>query len=328
MRVPQLRLHANGQWYIKWGGKFHYFGKDRDEAELARLKSLESWRRWKVAKRQSKVDESGRPKILISRLIERFLDSRLDERGNDCVDFYAKHLKRFRDIYGDHDADLISPKHLQMLKATMVSKGFAPRTINHDITSVRTMLTWASGLDLVRAVNLKGVKQVPVGPVNDPSLSSSELVAAFRKAPDYLRPWFALNYLGLLRPSEVVRVVRAEGKWHPSVRGIFVLDKGKMDARSSIKRHCILSDRALAYLRIAEPRYSRLDSYSQAIRDHCEIGPKAIQKTAAARLVTRHNVPPESVELLLGHVKSRLSVTYYLPHFKRLRQLSQRLAIR
>lgn len=327
MRVPQLRKHSSGHYFVRWGGRDRYLGKVKKHAEKLYLDSLEHWRRWRVAKRVSQQEAAGRPRITVDALAERFLDAKRLERGGDCEYRYRKHLARFRTMYGDFDADTIRPMHLQMIKSTLAGK-LAPRTINHDITTTKVMFNWASGLDLVSPVSFVGVKLIPVGPVGDQALGPAEFVAAFRRAPDYLQPWLAVNYLGLLRPSETIRVILGQGEWHSGIPGIFILDRGKVDDRSSIRRHCILSDRALWWLRQAEQRYARLDSYSQAVRDQCRIGPKVIQKTAAARLVLRHNVPPESVELLLGHIKSRLSVTYYLPHFKRLRQISGRLAIR
>jgi len=328
MRVPQLRKHATGQWFARWGGRDHYFGKDKAQAQSKYERSIQEWLTWRQSKRQARSDARDQARRTLNDIAETFLQAKRLENGGDCEARYERHLRRFRAIYGDIDCTTLKPKHLQLLKTKMIEHGYAPRTVNHDIGTIKTMYNWASALDLAPPISLVGVKEVPCGPVDNPSLDWPEFLHGFRRAPDYLQPWVALNYLGCLRPSETIKVVLGQGKWLKSNPGIFVLDRGKMDTRAAMRRHCILSPRALAWLQQAEPRYRRLDSYSQAVRDHCGFGPKAVQKTAATRLVLRHRANPDDVDLLLGHIKSRLSVTYFLPHFARLRQLAGRLAVR
>jgi len=49
---PELHLHSTGVWYAKWGGKFHYFGRDEEAARAAWLtdpvRGLQAWAAWRA----------------------------------------------------------------------------------------------------------------------------------------------------------------------------------------------------------------------------------------------------------------------------------------
>lgn len=323
MRIPSLRKHATGQWFTHWGGRDHYFGHDKEEAESLYVQSLQEWHEWRDSRRAERDRRQRMTRLAVAELVQQFTNAKRIETGEDAARYYENHLTRFNHIYGALDADLIRPKHLNALKLSMINDGYAPKTINHDLTAIRVMFNWASGLELIEAINLRGVKNMPVGPVKDKTVSEQRVREGLVRAPQRLRPWMAINYLALLRPSEVVRVVRGEGEWVSD--GVFRLDKGKMDRRASIKRHCVFSDRALRWLRRCELHWTRYDSYYAACARAFPEGPKVLQKSAATHLVHCYGANPADVELLLGHVPGRLGVTYYLPAFDRLRQVSAQL---
>lgn len=323
MRVPTLRKHKTGQWFVRWGGRDRYLGTDKRLAENAYLDEIDDWRRW-VAEKRKRREVINQTVPTIAEVVNEFLKAKRIEVGHACGEYYRRHLSRFLVRFGELDADLVRPKHLNALKLWMIQQRFKPRTINHDLCSIRILYNWASGLELVPPISLAGVRNVPVGAATLDLPRRWQMIRYIRRADAGVRPWMAVNYLALLRPSEVVRVVRQEGKWVEP--GVFRLERGKMDKRVAFKRHCVFSESALEWLGRCEPLYSRQDSYSWAVRKCCPIGPKLIQKSAAQHLATACGADRDDVELLLGHVGPRLKVTYHHPAWQRLRQTADRLA--
>lgn len=326
MRPPTLRIHKTGQYMVRYAGRDHYLGHDKRRADEQFLTHLDKWREWRESKAEARNIRHQFKRVPgVVELINMFVDAKKTERGDACAAYYKKHLRYFNQIYGKQDIDVIGPRHLNAVKIELLRQGYAPKTINHDLTAIRVMLNWASALELGPNINLKGVKNLPLGPVEHVAVSVKEVRAAIRSAPPDVKEWMAINYLALLRPSEVVRVVHKQGEWIQ--KGVFRLDRGKMDERASIKRHCIFSAEALKWLKKCKPRWDLAESYSKLVRDHWAHGPKVLQKSAAAHLVQSPGVEPADVELLLGHVTGRLPVTYYLPAFAKLRVKVARLSL-
>lgn len=354
MRVPALHKHRNGQYFVKWAGRNRYLGKDKALAERLYLDQIAQWREWwenKADAREVRQSRQGSSvPISIEDLAERFLEAKRLEHGVDCEARYRKHLKRFREEMESArkaerlriwDADLVSARLLNDFKLELLQKyKLKPRTINHDLTTIRVMYNWSAAAGLLEPKALNVVKNLPVGPVDDGAVSTRDVRKGFAACPPLLQPWFAINYLALLRPSEVVRVAKAQGRWHASLKGVFILDRGKVDIRVSIKRHVVFSPLAEKWVRYGwqtiqdernagrkDLKWNNLDAYSEAIRRHFAPGPKILQKSAASHLAQQRGVAPADVELLLGHVKSRLSVTYYAPHWKKLRTVAAKLKL-
>lgn len=323
MRVPTLRKHKTGQWFVRWGGRDRYLGVDKKKAESAYLDELDDWRHWVEDKRRRR-EVVNQITPTIAEVVDEFLKAKRIEVGHNCGEYYRRHLKRFVNRYGELDADLVRPMHLNQHKLWMIQQRFKPRTINHDLCSIRILYNWASGIELVPPISLAGVKNVPVGPVAIDHPKRWQVIRYIKRAPANVAPWMAINYLALLRPSEVVRVVRGEGKWVED--GVFRLDRGKMDKRVAFKRHCVFSPAALAWLAKCRPYWSRQDSYSNVVRNCCPIGPKMLQKCAAHHLAVVYGVDRDDLELLLGHVGPRLRVTYHQPAWQKIRKTADRLA--
>ncbi len=322
---PRFRIHAVGQWFTKWGGRNHYFGTDREAAYERYLESLTQWQEWKLSRADAPRERRSRyPTLAV--LIADFLDRKERERGYDTRQYYAKHLKRIEQHSGHLEADLVRPRHLADLKDAMIQHRYAPKTICHDMNSFRTLFNWASAMELVPPLNFKGIKNPPLGPPPDKSMTKAQVKRLVAQAPGTMAHWIAITYLALLRPSETVRCVAGEGQWVST--GVFRLDKGKMDDRTSLRRHCVFSGLALKRLRKCEPLWSRLDSFSQAVRDQFGngYGPGRLRHSAASHLA-QAGVDPAKIELLLGHVPKRLAVTYYQPAFANLRRTASRLRV-
>ncbi len=330
MRVPSLRKHKSGNLFCRWGGKDHYFGRDEKIARQKYIKSLADWEVWKNEREEAKSipDEPPQPKV--EDVASDFITSRRIEFKEETARYYEKHLVRFLEKFVGLDMDLIRPADINEFKLWLMQyinpetrEPLAPKTINHDLLAVKALFNWAAQLEIIPPISLRGVRKVPLGPAPDMSEPVDKVIAALSNADERAKPWLCVNYLALLRPSEVVKVVHEEGEWVEE--GVFALDQGKMDAVAPIKRHCIFSPLALEWLERCHKKWTRVGTYRDSARKSCPINPKVLQKSAASHLIRNHEASPGDVELLLGHVNGRLSVTYYQPAWQRLRKLAAKL---
>lgn len=337
MRVPQLRKHATGQFFVRYGGRDHYLGHDKKAAEKQYLDHLDGWRHWRGEKSDRAERDKGRGRKLLGEVAEAFFKEKQRELGPDGRYFYEKTLRPLLMAYAAEPIDWIRPRHLNAIKSDMLAKGKKPKTINHVLNSTRSLMRWAGAMEFVtQPLDFTVVRNVPIGPVRHQHASAIEVIEAVRQAPEHLRPILAVQYLGVMRPTEVMRIVNREGEWVD--RGVFVLDRGKMDRKVSMHRHLMVSDEAMGWLDMAEPRrYTTLAGYSSAVRGYRHsrggwvpgpfpLGPKVLQKSAAQHLVMR-GVPDADIELLLGHYTNRLSVTYFSRNWGRLRQQASMLGL-
>ncbi len=307
-KPPKLRIHKQGYYFVRWGGKDHYLGKNKADAEKEYLASLQDWATWRAHRNTQRLPPIRNTTTVVE-AFEQFLHFKENERGPDAREYYRKHLARFIRLYGRSRLEVVRPAHIMKLRDDMLQSGYAPKTINHDVTSIKTFVTWASVLEMMPPIPVRGIKSLPLGPPPDKSLPYKTIRKwILKEASDDVRPWLAINYLCLMRPSEVVRVVHQQGEW--AEEGVFVLDKGKMDARTRQRRHVVFSNEALKWLEKCHRRWSRLDSYSAATRaDSSRGGPGQLRHSAATHL-HESGVGREDIDLLLGHVPSRVSLTY------------------
>lgn len=303
---PHLHLHSSGHWFSKWAGTFHYYGKKKREAQRAYLADLKAWAEWRADRDTRRFPPMTR-RVLVVDLVERFLENRELEGGKARRSYYANHLRRFTHAFGAARGDLIKASHLQALRDDMLRGGYGPKTINHDVSAVKSLLLWASGLELIPAVNLRPVRSLPLPPVANRAMEPDEVTAMVAEAPGHIASWLAVNYLALMRPSEVVRVVQQIGEWEEP--WLFRCH-GKVTGRTREFRRIVFSDLALAWLDRCEPRWTREDSYYRAVeRAIGPGGPHPLRHSAATNLL-RVGATRADVDLLLGHLPPRVSLTY------------------
>ena len=337
---PRLRQHVRGYWFCRWGGRDHHFGRDHAVAERAYHSDpqhgLPGWIRWQERKAEVRRLGPMFASMTVLDLAERFLHSRLTEGGPGREDYYRKHLKRFATAYGADLAAQIRPRDLQALKDGMLARRYAPGTVNHDIGAVRTMFRWATGLEFIPPVSLHGVRKLPLGEVPDRSMTKAAVLdyvlgpipkgkrkRIFPGSPN-LQAWLAVSYLAGLRPTEAVHLVNDWGEWAET--GVFrVRNKARQNVR--LARHIILSPEALSWYEQCDARWTRLDSYSQAVCDALGQGPHRLRHSAATHLLAA-KVPRADVDIFLGHYPPRVSLVYMQPQWKHLRRLAARITLR
>lgn len=324
--TPRLVTLPDGRFVTKWGGKRHYFGRDPDEAVSRYAESIKVWRRWRTDRAKA-MAVLPTERISVIRLAEKFIDSKEaggDRQALDVGSYYRKHLKRFLHFYGDSYADEIRVRHLQSLKQDMQASGYANKTFNHDLTAVKGVLQFGMDLEFIPPFNLRGCKSLPTGPVQHKALPVAEVRKLIRQAPAKIAAWLAVNYLTVARPSEVVRVVHGQGQW--AEKGIFQLDRGKTDLRARLKRHLVFSPEALGWIAKCRPVWSRLDTYSAAVRGACGVGPGIMRHSAATHLL-RLGVARDDVDCIRGHYPSRVSLIYAQIPWQPLRRKAARLKL-
>ena len=79
-RPPALHRHASGNWFCKWGDKFHYFGKDKAEAQERYLASLQQWSQWRAQRNTTRFPPMRQARLVID-IAERFLEAKELEGG-------------------------------------------------------------------------------------------------------------------------------------------------------------------------------------------------------------------------------------------------------
>lgn len=305
-------------------GKRHYLGRERRSAESAYLEHLAEWKAWRDNREFLKpaLPKASRT-ITVSQIIEEFVRAKRIERGYKCEDYYLYALRRFEAAFGGYAASLIRPVHIDRFKQALILKEFAHKTINHELTAIRVLFNWASAFERIPMVNLSAVKNLPLGPTQPKFLTHAEVKAALKQARPVLAAWLAVQYLTLMRPSEMVRVAHGEGEWVED--GVFVLHRGKTDERAPIKRHVCFSKAALKWHSKVKPQWANFVNYSRAC-EKIEIRPSTLRKSAARHLAER-GAGRDEIEMLLGHTGPRIAVTYFHPPWQRLREVAAMLKI-
>ena len=352
---PALRRHVRGQWIVRWGGRTHYFGSDRPVAERLFLDPdsahpgcLREWASWKS--RHEPRRPRRRERLRVVALVRLFLESYEAEGRPQTSRYFSRHLRRFLHVYGRLFADELDAAALNALKRDLHALRLAPKTIAHDINACKTLLRWGheNHPSQVPAIMLRSVRTPALPPPMPEPLTPAQTREFIRRcaaADTRLEPWLALNYLCFARPSEIVRLVAGEGVWvplpgpdgRPVERGLFRLRESKMQRRTSVPRHLVLTEEALMWLEVARPHWSRLDSYSAAVSralgDRASraawlpTGPRVLRDSAATHLHLLGEARG-TVDLLLGHMPSRVSMTYTPIAWHALRASAARLTLR
>lgn len=323
-RAPSFQKHKTGVYFTHWGGKNHYFSVDREESYRQYLQSLQAWSEWRAQRNTQRFPPLRKARLVVD-VAEKFLEFKGLEGGAARRRHYANHLRRFLHGFGHRQASTIKATDLHALKEEMLRAGYSPKTINHDLSTVKSLFLWASGVDLIPPVNLRYVRSLALPPTPDKSLTLTQVREMLEAEPVKLKPWLAVNYLALMRPSEVVTVVNGRGEWEEP--WLFRCH-GKVTNRTQEYRRIVFSDEALFWLSKCEPHWSRQDSYYRATeRAGLTGGPHPLRHSAATHLaqlgVARHDI-----DLLLGHLPPRVSRTYVRIDWQSLRAQVARLTLR
>lgn len=347
---PSLKQHKTGVWYAYWGRKQYYFFRDYAESERAFIDprgehpgALVNWSAWRGDRLEARAVRGRQRHLTVVELAERFLAEYAAEGRAETARKFRGHLARFLAVTGRLRADELSLRVLTAWRADLVGlmqppRKLAPRTINHDIGAVKTLLKWAAERELAPPIALGALRKVPAPPPRFDRLTREQvlgMVDRAERADRDLACYVALTYLCVMRPSETVRVVLGMGDFVPVAmpdgtvhpRGVFVLPEHKTVRRVSHPRHVIFSDEALIWFDSVRPRWKRLDSFSAKCVSICERGPKLLQKAACWHLQLA-GVPEEDIDLIQGHAVPGVRRHYRQAELGRHRDAASRLTLR
>lgn len=330
---PTLRQHSTGVWFVRWGGRDHYFSLDRSASERAYTDpgsdhhgSLLRWAEWRAATLAARAVRGGRgaggaggarPSVYLIDIEEQFLAEYEAEGRRDTALYFRKHLSRFMGTLGRLRADEVSLGVLRAWRTDLMTRlntgegGLSARTIAHDIGAVKTMLKWAAENELAPPLALSAIKKPKAPPPAFERLTRERVLGIIARAEMTdagLAAHLALTYLCVMRPSETLRVIAGRGRFDPvtmpdgsvHARGVFVLPEHKTTRRVSFPRHVIFSDEALRWFDSVRPRWSRLDGFSARSVSIVGCGPKLLQKAACWHLQLA-GVAEEDIDLIQGH---------------------------
>lgn len=339
VRTPTLRLHHSGLWMAKWGGRTYYFGRERAAAERdfanprgAHPGSMVRWMTWR---QRSALAGSG-PRRRIAELARDFLGHYHADGRRDTERYYRLHLRRFLAVLGRLYADELDDGGLAAFRADLASLPLAPKTIAHDLRAIGTLLRWCHDHHHVGTLNLRLLRppRVPRStpePITVRQIRSA--IARCQAAEPQLAPWLTLNYLCLLRPSEVVRIAHGQARLAPIPAeagpprrraipdALLILDQQKTAASGAprlipVSPEALVSLRSLAPLPLTRLRQRTMtpsihylaNRYAAATRAAGEPGlPHKLRDSAATHLL-HLGVERGTVDLLLGHApKGELS---------------------
>lgn len=324
--------HARGQFFVRLHGKAHYLGTDEATARVRYERLIEiCWNPYHAKASGLRVRE------LAQQLYDHYDQTRRTTVGGGAPSrYWRQHLRRFVLMLGEYQVVELAvtdqrrgsflPPVVQLTAAVMrdlQEQGLSPKTIRHDLIAIRRLFAFAASHGLCPKVDFDSI----TGPRQERTVPKVMSQAAIQKLIDrvhavapVLTPWLALNYLACLRPSEVVSLVHA---WHGSDLAsgryasvfdprtgrkvddvVFELDQHKTSHKTLSPRLIVLTPPAVSCLEHAEPRWSQLNGYCQAIRRNGLNtgwpGPKALQKSAASHLRAA-GVRAEDVQKALGH---------------------------
>ncbi len=335
MKTPGLsHLKSRDLFYVRWGGKVRYLGRDKDEARKLYARELVAWAEWRE-KRDERVRAAYRASEpdSVHTIYSRFMESKDAECSAYTVSFYRGALRRFMQQFGQRQADAIDASALQGFKEFLhraqgkdgntgrsTGKRLSKKTIAHEIGAVKTLIQFGVNFCDLPAVNLAAVKPPRLDPPTKKGYTLAQAQRMVAKCPDHLAPFVRINWLTLARPEEVCRLARREGEFVEPY--VFRLTQSKVGAR-----HLILNKQAMEELAKCEgDRYCDHRSYRRAVNRHTDRTPHPLRHGAAQQLA-KLKVDRATIDLILGHVPSVVSRTYVPIDFRVLRRSVERLAI-
>jgi len=320
-KTPTLQQHARGQFFTKWGDRFHYFGTDEEEAQRRYAANLQEWALW----RNEKTNQRRRvaSKLTFAELVKLFLEARLADVSEDMAVFYQHHLRRAIHSFGRLPAATITGKYLQSwmqdlraIKSRRTKKPLGPKTIRHDIAAVKAVLNWGMDLEHIPEVRLSAVKPPRLLPKKSKAYTLEfikGLIGKCRTAKDeQLECWIAVNYLAGCRPSELPRLAAREGEFlFEGKTGSVYAIVGKMTWKTQEMRHVYLSPEALIYFNALKPQWKNWRDYSKAVSALAPLsgGAHPLRHSAYSHLRAA-GVPEGEISLFVGHGRGVVARSY------------------
>jgi len=320
-KPPTLRLHPTGVYFVEWGKKVRYLSAHKPTADALYPKELAAWAAWVASAAQAptiapKVEAPIRnPQggMTVAQGLQRFLTAKGAELDKEGLRHYKKNLGRLTRFMGKQSLASLTPSKLQDLKEEL-SKTYSPKTTNHTILSVRSMMKLLAGLGLCERIDYSAVNVIALEPPPPKGMSLGEVqdfIAKGMDARDQIGLACLLQFLTGMRASELPRIINGDGVWE--AENVFRFNRHKTGKKAKRHRYIVLSPMAMATLKRLKPKqWANGHYYGIAVARIMGEGPGRLRHTAASILV-RNGVSRAEVDEWLGHSVGRVSLTYIPP---------------
>lgn len=211
-KAPKLSHHkATGRAFVKFSGKFHYFGKwGSPEAQAA----YEEW----VRDQERLRDSTGRLTTRVDRLCVEFLrhaqEYYLDENGEPTSEVicYRQVLRVLDREFGSELTSDFNPLKLKALRDEFIALGWARTVVNRQTARVKHVFRWGGAnmlvpgsvvqdLECVAGLKRGRCKVRETAPVPPVDVEVVESTIPF--IPETIAQMVRLQLLTGMRPSEV-----------------------------------------------------------------------------------------------------------------------------
>lgn len=329
MRVPSMRRHKTGVFFVRHKGKDTYFSLD----EAASRRAYEQWLQGTWARTAAEPASSSQPSLV--RIADAYLEYVYRTRGKKLSQDYRAYLQPLMRYGGGPEVGLllrpqdVNVALLDALGIDMISAGYKPRTVNHTLKAIKRMLMWAADRDMINEP--PRLRRLPTVPVPKPTpkvlcaRNARNWVAEAAIKDERLVPWLSLIYLSCLRPSEAASLAHDRGEWIEE--GVYAI-RGKTTGSTGDYRYMVFSDEGLEHVSALRPCWKTWDGMSRRCRTLCSYGgPRQLRSWGATHL-RRAGVPLPTVRCVLGHGDGG-AVDHYLERgFAEARSALRRITLR
>ncbi len=248
------------------------------------------------------------------------------ESGERAGSTVNRWLAPFVERFGERSIASLGAPDFLIYRAEL-SKKFSPSTAAAYLSAAKRLTVWAAAMDFRPPISLSAVRPPRQDPLPNKAWRQEEVRALLEMAERYNRQnflWLAVQYLGTLRPSEMVRLAHRQGQFIEE--GVFVPDVSKTARKSGVPRHLILCPTAMRLLEEVEPRWSCIQSYWDAASTATDEGPHRYRHSSASHLV-QNGASILDAQMMLGHY-SGSTFRYLRPNWQTLRSMAESLLVR
>lgn len=278
----------------------------------------------------------------VGKIVPVWIEAVKLEKGRYSAENNARWIKPFLDGFDGFEGRRTTPlsdvsaRDLLLYRSALAKK-HAAGTVNAYLLTAKRLLVWSMENEFRKPVILTGVRPVrEEGERPSKAWTPAQVRDLLGKADQFNRQvylWCACQYLGLLRPSEILTLVLArhgigEHKAELVSEGVWSI-WGKTSHKSGLRRYLVLPPEAEPLLAECEPCWSSWRTYWGGCNTAMDAGPHQFRHSSIQHL--QHLLGPEqisTVELLCGHYgQFKVLLKHYAqPQWQALRKYGSMLA--
>lgn len=258
-------------------------------------------------------------------LIPVYLQSVEIERGPYAASNDQRWIRAFLRDFGQTPIGSITTRDLLGFRTRIAGK-YKASTVNQYLGAARRLLEWSAALGYREPIDVRSVKFLRTPPPKPRSWTIkhiNELLSQARRCDEQVFLWSAVQYLGVMRPSEVARLINGQGEWEQE--GVFVPGTDKTFQKTGFQRRLIISPSGMIFLNRCEPRWRSQRTFWCGAKRTMGCGTHQFRHSAAQHLVDIHGY--ETAKWLLGHYSAdQTTLRYARPDWQALRAKADCLA--